>query len=197
MVAIQPTNKSEKDKILDYVMETPHNTNRQILSNMIDEISESGGVTPSGLVTLKRNMTYDVSSYAEAKVEVPISEYVNSATLRINPEASSYLSGNMCMLQMSANPHVSIEPIPASATTGTTFEFLKREGEDQMSYFLDLEIDSQYIPIIDITQTVGNAPKIALNTSSNKYYLYDLTDGDEVVLTVQKVTGGSTGHDDA
>ena len=197
MAAIQPTNKSAKDNILDYVMETPYNTNRQILSDMLDDISEGGGITPSGLVTLKRNMTYDVSNYAEAQVEVPISEYVNSATLRINPEASDYLSGNMGMLKMSSNPHVSIEPIPISSTGGTSFEFLKREGEEQMNYFLELEIDSQYIPIIDITQTVGNAPKIALHTTSNKYYLYDLTDGDEVVLTVQEATGGSTGHGDA
>ena len=36
-----------KDEILDYVTKTPYNTNRAVLSGMLDSISESGETTPT------------------------------------------------------------------------------------------------------------------------------------------------------
>lgn len=200
MAAIQPTNKSEKDKILDYVMETPHNTNRQILSNMIDEISEGGDI-PTGSIDIHEDGEYDVTSYAKANVHIFLENYVNSCTVKLKNGISDKLSGTIPVFRYYEQVPEGWCIIRELSTSPTAFDFISEIPPAGVSinsgrYYLDLEVAEGYTPTID-TDTTGNNPKINLDSDANKYYLYDLTDGDEVVLTVQKIAGGNTGHGDA
>lgn len=51
-----------KEKIIDYIMETPHNTNPAILSQMLDEVAGEGGEDGYlGFHTATVNVTFDTS----------------------------------------------------------------------------------------------------------------------------------------
>lgn len=56
----------EKQNIIDYVMNTPGNSNPAVLGSLIDQYGE--GIAPTGSLTIENNGTYDVSEYAEANV---------------------------------------------------------------------------------------------------------------------------------
>ena len=63
-----------KKEILDYVMNTPHNTNRAVLSGMLDSISE-GGDTPTTL--------YEI-------VQLDYSENVDAVSAQFSDEIKGY-----------------------------------------------------------------------------------------------------------
>ena len=66
----------DKNDILDYVMNTPGNTNRAVLNNMLDSIIDA--VAPSGTVQYTTNGEKDVTKYAIAKIDVPTYDLTKS-----------------------------------------------------------------------------------------------------------------------
>ena len=192
MTTIQPTNKSAKDNILDYVMNTPHNTNRQILSDMLDDISEGGGIMPSGELFISNDGTYDVTDKATARVHIDLDNYIGSCTISIKSSDADKMTIQMPVMRYYSQVPEAFFEIKqiSSGSDKTYFSFISEKYEDGRLYnsgriYLDVTIDPYYVPAIDITQTVGNAPKIAKDSTSGKYYLYDLTDGDDIVLTTR------------
>ena len=62
----------DKNDIIEYVMNTPHNTNRAVLSSMLNQLTESGGGGGDGylgLHTATVNVTFDTSSISSDVTE--------------------------------------------------------------------------------------------------------------------------------
>ncbi len=98
-----------KDEILDYIMETPGNTNRQILSYLLDEISGEGGnildiittlssggdyhaisgIAVEGTKNITENGIYDISTYKNVEVDIPFG--TTSFTIQVNSSEANTL----------------------------------------------------------------------------------------------------------
>lgn len=63
-----------KQEILDYVMKTPQNTNRAVLSGMLDEIGEGGG-SDSGLIVVNMVVGTARDTYGNAVITPDKKEY--------------------------------------------------------------------------------------------------------------------------
>ena len=178
-----------KQDIIKYVEETPYNTNPNMVRNMLDNI-ESGD-TPTGSIDIHEDGKYDVTDYAEADVHIFLENYINSCTIAIGNNVSSYLSGKMAVLRyydQVPEGYYQIIDIPTNSNNAAYFHFISEilpAGRIPYNrFYLDLEINGQYTPLIDTTLTKGNDPKLGYDSDAKKYYLYDLTDGDEIVLTL-------------
>lgn len=98
-----------KNEILDYIMETPGNTNRQILSYLLDEISGEGGnildivttlssggdyhaisgIAVEGTKNITENGAYDISTYKNVEVDIPFG--TTSFTIQVNSSEANTL----------------------------------------------------------------------------------------------------------
>lgn len=58
----------DKQRIIDYVMQSPQNSNPAVLGSLLDQY---GSEEPTGTLDITENGTYDVSDYAEVDVDVP------------------------------------------------------------------------------------------------------------------------------
>lgn len=67
----------DKNQIIEYVLNSPENTNPAILGQMIDEVS---GPEPSGIVSITSNGMHDVATFASAYVNVQPSGTKNITT---------------------------------------------------------------------------------------------------------------------
>ena len=73
-----------KEKIIDYIMETPQNTNPAILNQMLDEIAGEGGDGYLGLHTATVNVTFDTS-----EIEGDVAEFENVQLILEDDESKS------------------------------------------------------------------------------------------------------------
>lgn len=58
------------------------------MANAISAISSSGGITPTGTISITENGTYSVTSYASASVNVPTGSTINNQDKTVNPSTS-------------------------------------------------------------------------------------------------------------
>lgn len=77
----------DKQTIIDYVMQSPQNSNPAVLGSLLDQYASSNA--PSGTLDITANGTYDVSEYAEVEVST---KYPNDT---INGIVSNFSSASL------------------------------------------------------------------------------------------------------
>lgn len=102
----------DKEKILDYVMHTPHNTNRAVLNSMLNQLIEGGGSGSSDLSTAKVTLINNTSEpdvtfsiplvYGGVEGEYP-SASTSSAIVEQNLVIDAVLYHGLCNAHISGN----------------------------------------------------------------------------------------------
>lgn len=194
MAAIQPTNKSEKDKILDYVMETPHNTNRQILSNMIDDLESSGEGKTEVELSVTQNKTYTPDEgevYNKVTAKVSVLEFIDTAQLKLTNEAIT--AGVTVSVPRMECTTYSSERVGASfqikelTTDFLECSFLKGGNGEHLYSTFHIEVNG--LPantklVIDSSSVIESSTSLQ-ETESGGYYFYRINDNDQIVLGIE------------
>lgn len=79
-----------KQEILEYVMNTPGNTNPNVLGPMLESIS---GITPTGEISIASNGEHDVTNYASANVNVSSSPDLSKQTTDFDIYTNGFMEG--------------------------------------------------------------------------------------------------------
>ena len=109
------------------------------MANAISAISSSGGITPTGTISITENGTYSVTSYASASVNVPTGSTINNQDKTVNPSTSQQSitadSGytGLGTVTVTAMPAITLPTsAAASATSGYTSKAtISRSTSDQ------------------------------------------------------------------
>lgn len=94
----------EKEKILNYVSKTPYNTNRAVLSGMLDALVEQGDtIVPKTEIELiaHENKIYTPDEgkvYNKVTVDVPTEETFDSATFNITRTSSAISEDDLIVI---------------------------------------------------------------------------------------------------
>lgn len=171
------------------------------MSDAIDGISSSGGITPSGTKTITTNGSHDVTAYATASVSVPASavdsgnvsissngthDVVGYATANVSVPASAVDSGSVSISSNGNHDVVGYATasvsVPASAVDSGSVT-LTTNGTHSVVGYASAVVD---VP----TSGGGITPTGTINISSNG--TYDVTNYASASVSVSSGSGGGS-----
>ena len=143
------------------------------MSDAIDGISSSGGITPSGTKTITTNGSHDVTAYATASVSVPASA-VDSGSVSISSNGTHDVVG-----YATANVSVPASAVDSGSVTLTT------NGTHNVVGYASAVVD---VP----TSSGGITPTGTINISTNG--TYNVTNYASAYVNVPSSGGGGSSY---
>ena len=184
-----------KNEILEYVMNTPQNTNEQILNYMLDDLEGSGGEKTEVELSVTQNGIYTPDEgkvYNKVTAKVSALEFIDTAQLKLTSEAVA-AGVTVSVPRMKYTTYSSSEQVGVSfqmkelTTDFLECSFLKGGNGEYLYSLLHIEVNGlpANTKLVMDPSSVVDASTSFQEKESGGYYFYRINNNDQIILGIE------------